>query len=43
MSTDGPTLADDSYEAARRGEHRAGGHGHSHGPGHHHDHPLQCL
>ena len=39
MSTDGPTLADDSYEAARRGEHRAGGHGHSHGPGHHHDHP----
>ncbi len=45
MSTDGPTLGDDSYAAAKRGEHRAGGHGHSHADGHTHSHgdgPAHC-
>ena len=42
MSSDGPTLDDDSYAAAEPGGRAAHGHGHSHshGGGPAHTHPL---
>ena len=40
MSSDGPTLNDDSYASAKAGGTRAGGHTHSHGGGPAHSHPL---
>jgi hypothetical protein len=42
MSSDGPTLNDESYRSAKRGDGQAVGHGHthSHGGGPAHTHPL---